>query len=82
MIDLLGFIVIGIISGWLAGKLTKGKGFGLTVNLIIGIIGSLLGGFLFKILGFSSDGIIASIIVSTVGAILTLYLVNRIKENI
>ena len=82
MVDLLGFIIIGIISGWLAGKLTKGKGFGLTVNLIIGILGSLLGGFLFRLLGFYSDGIIASIIVSTVGAILTLYLVNKIKESL
>ncbi len=82
MIGFIGFILTGMLAGWLAGQLTKGKGFGLTTNLILGVLGSLLGGVIFWILGFSSHGFIASTIVSTIGAILVLYLVNKLKHNV
>jgi uncharacterized membrane protein YeaQ/YmgE (transglycosylase-associated protein family) len=45
------FILIGLIAGWLAGNFTKGSGFGLPGNVIVGVIGALLGGFLFRIVG-------------------------------
>ena len=49
------FIIIGIIAGWAAGRITRGGGFGLIVNFIVGIIGSLIGGWLFSLIGYRRD---------------------------
>ena len=63
-------IIIGIVAGYLAGKIMRGGGFGVIVNLILGIIGGVLGGWVFSLLGISAGGILGSLITSTVGAIL------------
>ena len=76
---LLWQIVIGILAGWLAGKIMRGRGFGLVGDLIVGIVGSLLGGFVFGILGLHAYGVIGSIVVATAGAVLLLYLIRLIK---
>ena len=62
-------IIIGIVAGYLAGKIMRGGGFGVIVNLILGIIGGVLGGWVFSLLGISAGGILGSLITSTVGAI-------------
>ena len=66
-------IILGGVSGWLAGLLMKSNG---TVirNVILGIVGGFLGGFLFGLLGISFAGYIGTIIVSVVGACLIIYL--------
>jgi uncharacterized membrane protein YeaQ/YmgE (transglycosylase-associated protein family) len=75
------FIIIGIIAGWLAGKIMRGGGFGLLGDLVVGIVGALLGGFLFSQLGISAgDGLIGSLITATVGAILLIFLVRLVKR--
>ena len=74
------FIVIGIVAGWLAGKIMKGSGFGLIGDLVVGIIGGLLGGFLFGLLGISAGGLVGSLVTATVGAIVLLYLLRLIKR--
>ena len=56
----LWFLIIGAVAGWLAGKLTRGRGFGLVGDLVIGILGALVGGFLFGLLGIISFGLIGS----------------------
>ena len=56
------FILIGILAGFVAGRLMRGGGFGLIVNLVVGIIGGVLGGWLFGLLGISAGGIIGSLI--------------------
>jgi len=56
--DFLWFILIGIAAGWLAGQVMKGGGFGLVGDLIVGVIGALLGGFLFGLLGVSAGAIV------------------------
>ncbi|HKJ45095.1 MAG TPA: GlsB/YeaQ/YmgE family stress response membrane protein [Balneolales bacterium] len=76
---LIAFVIIGIISGWLAGKLTKGKGFGLAGDLVVGVIGALLGGFIFSIFGFHAFSIIGKIITSVVGAVIFLYIIRQFK---
>ncbi|NRB61734.1 MAG: GlsB/YeaQ/YmgE family stress response membrane protein [Saprospiraceae bacterium] len=64
------FIVLGAIAGWLAGKIMKGKGFGIVMNIILGIIGAIVGGWLFDILGiYTKAGLGGSLITATVGAI-------------
>ena len=67
-------IIIGIVAGYLAGKIMRGGGFGVIVNLILGIIGGVLGGWVFSLLGISAGGILGSLITSTVGAILLLWI--------
>jgi uncharacterized membrane protein YeaQ/YmgE (transglycosylase-associated protein family) len=79
MYSILSFLLVGFLAGWLAGKIVKGSGFGLAKNIILGIVGSFVGGFLFWLLGFSSSGFLASVVVSTVGALLTIYLANKFK---
>ena len=77
MIGLLRLIIIGIIAGWLAGKIMRGRGFGVLGDLAIGIVGSVLGGLVFGILGIGSYTPLGSIIVATAGAVLLLYIVRR-----
>jgi uncharacterized membrane protein YeaQ/YmgE (transglycosylase-associated protein family) len=76
----LWFLIIGGIAGWLAGKLTRGSGFGLLGDIIVGVIGAVLGGFLFGLVGLVSFGLIGSLITATVGAIAFLYLVRLFKR--
>lgn len=75
--DLTSFVlwlVIGGAAGWIAGTLMKGGGFGLFGNIVVGIIGAVLGGWLFAILGVTvGGGILGSLIVATVGAVLLLF---------
>lgn len=79
--DFIGFILIGLAAGWLAGQVMKGRGFGLLGDLVVGLIGSLLGGFLFRLLGFSGSGVVASLITATVGAVVFLALLRLIKKR-
>lgn len=75
------FILIGLVAGWLAGLLVKGGGFGVVGDIIVGIIGALLGGFIFSSLGISAGGgMLGSIIVATIGAILLIFILRLIKR--
>ena len=69
-------LLIGIISGWLAGVISKGRGFGIWGDLITGIVGSYIGSFLFGLMGITAYGIIGSIIASTIGAIVLLWVIR------
>ena len=67
-------ILIGMIAGWLAGQFMTGKGFGVIGDIIIGVIGALIGGILFEKAGlFAGSSLIGSLIVATTGAIVFLY---------
>lgn len=79
--DLLWFILVGLIAGWLAGVLVKGGGFGVVGDIVIGIVGALLGGFLFRSLGISAGGgMLGSIIVATIGAIILIFILRLIRR--
>jgi uncharacterized membrane protein YeaQ/YmgE (transglycosylase-associated protein family) len=75
----LWFLIIGAAAGWLAGKLTRGHGFGLAGNLVVGILGALVGGLLFRLLGIVSFGLIGSLVTATVGAVVLLWLIHRLR---
>ena len=75
------FILIGILAGFVAGKLMRGGGFGILVNLVVGIIGAMLGGFVFRLLGIYTTGIIGSLITATVGAIILLWLISLFQRR-
>jgi uncharacterized membrane protein YeaQ/YmgE (transglycosylase-associated protein family) len=78
--QLLVFLVIGAVAGWLAGKIIKGGGFGILGNIIVGILGALIGGWLFGVLGISVGGEwIGPLVTATVGAIVLLFVVGLIR---
>ena len=78
MIDLIYFLLIGIVAGFLAGWLRKGKGFGLIYNLILGMAGSFVGSKLLGILGITGHGFVGQVIVASIGALLLIFLGNVI----
>ena len=82
--DLTGLLIllaIGAVAGWLAGIIMKGSGFGLIGDIIIGIIGAVLGGYLFSTFGISAGGgILGAIITGTVGAVVLLFVIGLIKR--
>lgn len=80
--EFLWFILIGLCAGWLAGQLTKGGGFGVIGDIVVGVIGALLGGFLFGNLGiYPGGGMLGSLIVATIGAIILILLLRLIKRG-
>ena len=75
------FILIGLAAGWLAGQVMKGGGFGVLGDIVVGVIGALLGGFLFRTFGVSAGGgLLASLIVATIGAIVLLFVLRLVKK--
>ena len=75
------FILIGLAAGWLAGQLMKGGGFGVLGDIVVGVIGALLGGFLFRTFGVSAGGgLLGSLIVATIGAIVLLFVLRLVKK--
>ncbi len=76
------FILIGIAAGWLAGQIMKGGGFGVVGDLVVGVVGALLGGWLFGALGvWPGGGLIGSLVVATIGAIILLFLLRLIRKG-
>jgi uncharacterized membrane protein YeaQ/YmgE (transglycosylase-associated protein family) len=64
------WVVIGLVAGWVAGHLTRGRGFGCIVDIILGLIGAVLGGWIFTRLGIVTFGFFGSLAAATVGAVL------------
>ncbi|HXA55897.1 MAG TPA: GlsB/YeaQ/YmgE family stress response membrane protein [Candidatus Acidoferrum sp.] len=64
------WIVVGLLAGWIAGHLTRGRGFGCIVDIILGLIGAVIGGWIFTRLGISALGFFGSLAAATVGAVL------------
>jgi len=81
LFHLISFLLIGLVAGWLAGLMTKGKDFGLVNDLIVGVVGSFLGGALFWLIGLTATGLIGSLIMATAGAVVFLYLLREIGRR-
>lgn len=76
---IIAWIIIGIVAGWLTGKLMKGSGYGALMDMVVGLIGALIGGALFSHLGYGTPndhGLIVSIIISTIGAVILTFLIR------
>ncbi len=74
-------LLIGAIAGWLAGKIMKGGGFGLLINIILGIVGGALGNWLFGTLGISiGTGFISHLITGVIGAVILLFIAGLFKK--
>jgi uncharacterized membrane protein YeaQ/YmgE (transglycosylase-associated protein family) len=70
-VDLLIWLLIGGVAGWLAGVLTKGRGFGCIGNMIIGVIGSVIGGWFFSMTSLAprGEGLVGIIVTALIGAV-------------
>lgn len=73
--------IIGLFAGWLANMVIKGDGYGLIANLIIGLIGSLLGGWLVQLFNYGDVSLMGILIASIVGAVLLLCIVAIITKR-
>jgi uncharacterized membrane protein YeaQ/YmgE (transglycosylase-associated protein family) len=78
---LIGWIVIGLIAGWLAGKISRGAGYGCITDIVLGLVGSVIGGWLFMKLGILGGGFLISLAAATVGAIIVVSIVHLFVGN-
>jgi uncharacterized membrane protein YeaQ/YmgE (transglycosylase-associated protein family) len=77
----LAWIVTGLIAGWLAGKVMKGGGYGVVLDIVLGLLGGLLGGWIFGRLGiWQGGGMVGSIIVAFIGAVILVWLTRLFKK--
>lgn len=79
--QLIWFLVVGLIAGFLAGKIMKGSGFGVVGDLVVGVLGAFLGGWLFSALGITAGGLLGAILVALVGALVLLWLVRLVRPG-
>jgi uncharacterized membrane protein YeaQ/YmgE (transglycosylase-associated protein family) len=74
-------IIVGLIAGWLAGQVMKGGGYGIIVDIILGLLGGIIGGWLFGALGIGAgSGVVGSIIVSFIGAVILVAITRMLKR--
>jgi uncharacterized membrane protein YeaQ/YmgE (transglycosylase-associated protein family) len=78
--SIIGWIIIGAIAGWLAGKIVEGYGYGFIGNLVIGIIGACIGGLLLPQLGIFPSSTLGNLIAATIGAIVLLVLIGLLRR--
>lgn len=81
---LIAWIVIGVLAGWITGKLMKGSGFGFIMDMVVGLVGALIGGFLSYHLGMGGvgqHGIIVSVLIAVVGAVILTWLVRLVSGD-
>lgn len=75
-------LLIGAVAGWLAGKLMKGGGFGILLNIIIGVVGGIVGSWVFKELKIQIlGGVIGDILTGAIGACIILFIVGLLKKK-
>ncbi len=77
--DWIFIIIVGAIAGWIASQLMKGKSRGLLVNAVLGVAGAIVGRWVFEFIGLYSQGLIGDISTAVIGAVLILYVANRLK---
>jgi uncharacterized membrane protein YeaQ/YmgE (transglycosylase-associated protein family) len=79
------WIIVGLIAGFITGKIMKGSGFGPFMDVVVGIVGAIVGGFVMRALGFAGEGgVLYTILVAVLGAILLTFLLRLItgKRNL
>ncbi len=75
-------IIVGAVSGWLAGVLRSGYGFGLLGNIVIGILGAFVGSWLFRQMGVSAGGgLLGHIVTAVIGALVLLFLIGLVRQS-
>jgi uncharacterized membrane protein YeaQ/YmgE (transglycosylase-associated protein family) len=76
-----GWIIIGLIAGWLAGKISRGRGFGCITDIILGVVGSFIGGWIFIKLGIFGGGFLYSLAAATLGAVVLVFIAHLFSPS-
>lgn len=76
----IAWLIIGGLAGWIAGHIMRGGGFGLFGNIGVGIVGAVVGGFLFSLLGLQAGDFLGSLVTAIVGAVLLLWVISKVRE--
>ena len=76
--NLLVWILVGLVAGFLAAKVMTGHGFGIVVDILVGIVGAFLGGFMAGLVGLSATTLVAQIVVAFIGAVVLLMLLRLV----
>ena len=76
----LGILLIGLVAGWIANTIMKGKRQGLVGNLVIGVCGAVVGPFIFQFLGIPVNNLIANLVSAIIGAVVLIYLLRVVRN--
>ncbi|HUO14955.1 MAG TPA: GlsB/YeaQ/YmgE family stress response membrane protein [Verrucomicrobiae bacterium] len=77
---LIWWVVVGLIAGWAAGKIMKGSGYGAGMDIVLGIVGAVVGGWLVGLLGLHAGGLIGTIVVAIIGAVFLIWISRLLKK--
>jgi uncharacterized membrane protein YeaQ/YmgE (transglycosylase-associated protein family) len=75
------WILVGLVAGWLAGKIARGRGFGCIADIVLGLVGSFLGGFVFAKLGIFGNGFLYSLAAATLGAVILVSIAHLFSSS-
>ena len=78
--NLIWWLVVGLIAGWAAGKIMKGGGYGTVMDIVLGIIGAVVGGWVMSIVGINAGGFIGTILVAILGAVILIWITRLLKK--
>ncbi len=78
--NLLWFVLIGFVAGWIATRLMRKSSIGLVGNVVVGVLGAVIGGYIFDFLRISASGLLGSLVTAVVGAVILLYLISLAKK--
>jgi uncharacterized membrane protein YeaQ/YmgE (transglycosylase-associated protein family) len=78
---IIAWLLLGLIAGWLAGKLARGRGFGCVTDIILGLIGSFIGGWIFTKLGIFGGGFLFSLAAATLGAVVLVAIAHLFSDG-
>lgn len=73
-------LIVGLVAGWLASVVVRGRGLGLVGNLVVGVLGAFLGGFVFGAVGLAAYGLTGIVIQATIGAIVLLVIIKALRR--
>jgi uncharacterized membrane protein YeaQ/YmgE (transglycosylase-associated protein family) len=79
-VGFIAWIITGLIAGWLAGQVMKGGGYGVIVDILLGLVGGVVGGWVFGLVGLHAGGMIGSIVVAFVGAVILVWITRKLKK--
>ena len=79
--SILVFLLVGIIAGWITGLLMKGSGYGIVGDMVLGVVGAVIGGWIFSLFNLPAYGVIGSIIMSVIGAVILVVIVRSIRSS-
>ncbi len=80
LINILIWVISGVIAGWLTGLVMRGRGFGLLGDLVIGLIGGLVGGYLARLVGFHPTSWVGDIVVAVIGGVVLVAVIRILRR--